>query len=235
MPTLRFPYTDSNRIKALQKALDLEEIVSEEEKVLSIAEIHELRTFLVTFEGTSFVLNQSEEDEQKSEVLHQANIDSARMYISHFIQVLQMAAIRNEVKKENLTLYGFEEGKELELPDLSTEEEILKWGDQLIKGETERMYRGGGPIYNPPIAKVKVHYDLFMESAQSLKIYRQNKVRAQENVKNLRNRANAYLRNIWGRVEQKFFDWPLEQRMAKYHSYLMDFYYSRGEQLDVFG
>lgn len=235
MPVKKLPETDEKRLKVLQRALDMEESNSAQDKILTIHEFQEIRLFLLSFEGTCFVNKQASSDEINAEKEYEKLFKKAQLYLSHFIQVLQLAVIRNEIKPEAMPLYGFEEGKEMELPCLSTENDLLYWGEKLIQGETERTYHGGVPMYNPAIAKVKVHYDLFKESIQRLKIYRQNNNRYQGAINELRDKANDYIQMIWSRVEKKYWDFSPEAKSEKYRTYLIDFYYQKGEQLDVFG
>jgi len=95
-------------------------------------------------------------------------VKMARLYISHFIQVLNLAVIRNEIRALQKELYGLNV-QENALPDLSSETALADWGRKVIEGERKRMGQGGIPIYNPTIAKVKVHYDIFMESYEKQK------------------------------------------------------------------
>lgn len=55
------------------------------------------------------------------------------------------------------------------VPDLSSEASLAEWGQKIIEGERKRTSQGGIPIYNPTIAKVKVHYDIFMEGYEKQK------------------------------------------------------------------
>jgi hypothetical protein len=235
MPVKKTPETDEKRHEVLRRVLDQEELNSSQDKILTIREFHEIRIFLLSFEGNSFVNKQTTDDERNAGKTYEQLFSKAQLYISHFIQVLQLAVIRNEIRPEALALYDFENGKEMELPSLSTEVDLLCWGERLIKGETERTYQGGVPIYNPAIAKVKVHYDLFKESIQSLKIYRQNYNRSQGAIEELRNKADEYIQMIWDRVEKKYWNLSPADKLEKQKNYLIDFYYQKGEQLDVFG
>lgn len=235
MAVKKLPETDEQRLKILQRALDQEEMNPPQDKILSIQEFHEIRIFLLSFEGTCFVSRQTTDDQANAGKEYEQLFNKAQMYISHFIQVLQLAVIRNEIKPEALFLYGFEEGKEMELPPLSSEADILRWGERLLKGETERTYQGGVPMYNPAIAKVRVHYDLFKESIQRLKIYRQNSSRSQDAIRELRERANEFIWMIWNRVEEKYWNLSPEAKTKKFEDYLIEFHYRKGEQLDVFG
>ena len=229
----KLPVRDQDRIEVLRTIVDQEELNVDEAAVLSIIELHELRNLLLVFEGADFCYKQATEDEQKASKSYQELLERARLYISHFIQVLCFAVIRGEIKSENLPLYGLEEG-DLTVPDLSSEEAVLEWGNLIIKGEAERISIGGASIYNPNIAKVKVHYDLFKDVLQSLKIYRQNTIRNTEGLLEMRKKIDQYIWDVWTRVENKYWDLPIEEREQKYKDYKIDYSYQKGVQLNVF-
>jgi hypothetical protein len=234
MPNIRFPETDEERIKILQGIIDREDLNnSGDDSIVSVKELYDLHNFLMMFEGAGFCVKQAREDEAKAEKKYAELFYNAHLYISHFIQVLFLAVIRKEVKAENLYLYGFNENDRM-IPDLSTEETLLQWGERIIRGETERTSRGGIPIYTPAIAKVKVHHDLFKETLYSLSIYRKNTLRTEDTMIEKRVQADAYIADLWSRVEAKYGDLGSDERAKKYEDYHIHFHAQKGVQLNVF-
>jgi hypothetical protein len=211
----------------------MEEILPEGERVLLDGELLEFRYFIRRYEGELATLSHYLEEESKALRHYDDLSGNARMYVSHFIQVLQLAVLRNEIRRDYLAFYGLEGGDGLTVPDLSTEESLLYWGDFVIRGERERTGRGGIPLYNPAIAKVKIHYELLLETIRSLEIHRRNVSRYRENMLELRTKAAVYIETVWQRVEEKYRSADRE----KYHSvaalYNITFYNS-GDQLNVF-
>ena len=235
MPAKRLPDTDDERISALKAIIEQEELNGTHDSILTIPEIHAYRNFLLNFEGTCLGFKQAMDDEIRADKSYVELFKTIQLYISHFIQVLNLAIIRNEIKAENLAFYGLENSNEFTVPDLSTEESIVEWGERLIQGEMERTGRGGAPIYNPAISKVKVHYDLFKDSLYSLSIYRKNTIRIQEGFDEMREKAERMIWDAWTKVEFKYWGLPSEQRERKFREYRMRFHHRGGEQLDVFG
>ncbi|MDR0427670.1 MAG: hypothetical protein LBH12_03600 [Dysgonamonadaceae bacterium] len=235
MPAKKLPETDDGRIKALQTIINQDELIGMERAILPIAEFYEYRNLLLSFEGSSFCFKQALEDEQKADKAYVGLFKTAQLYISHFIQVLNMAIIRNEIKTENLAFYGLENSNEFTVPDLSSENAVLEWGERLISGEANRTAKGGAPIYNPPISKVKVHYDLFKDSLHSLTIYRHNTIRAQENLEEMRNKIDRFIWDTWTKLEFKYWGLPAEERKKMFDLYGIQFHHQAGEQLNVFG
>ncbi|MDL2222963.1 hypothetical protein LJB98_02580 [Bacteroidales bacterium OttesenSCG-928-M11] len=235
MAAKRLPATDEERVKVLQAIMDQEELLPKEETILPVRTLHEMRNLTLTFEGSSFCFKQAMDDENRADKQYIDLFKNAQLYISHFIQVLNLCIIRNEIKPSSLLHYGLEETDGFTLPDLSSEETLLEWGDKVIKGETERTYNGGAPIYNPAIAKVKVHYDLFKESLYSLSIYRKNTIRCEANLSELRDKVDQIIWDVWCQIEDRFWDLPDDARKKKFKDYRINFYYQAGEQLSVFG
>ena len=229
----KLPETDEERLCILQAILEQEEIIEASDRILSIIEFHDLRMFTTTFESTDSVHNQAIMDTEKAKALYDDLFKNAQLYISHFIQVLFLTVIRNEIRAEHLTFYGFKEDNPV-LPDLSTEEDILKWGENLMRGESERTYRGGIPLYNPAIAKIKVHYELFKESIYSLSIYEKNLQRLQKKMEDLREKADDLIWDIWTKAEEQFGNYPQEAQAAKFKAYKIQMLYKKGDQLNVF-
>jgi len=228
----KLPETDEERIDVLRAAAVQEEINESYDKILPIIELRELSNFTKSFEGSLFLLNQTIIDRDKAKNHYDELFKNAQLYISHFIQVLFLTVIRNEIKAENLVLYGFSE-KDPILPDLSNEEAVLKWGDNIIRGEAERISRMGIPLYNPAIAKVKVHYELFKESIQSLNIFEKNLSRFQNNMNNLSIKANELICGIWTKVEERYSNSSPEEQALRFKAYKIQ-YRRKGEQLNVF-
>ena len=224
MPAKKLPDTDEERIKALQTIIDLEE--NEKGKnALSIREIHDLKSFLLAYDRLHTRVKQALVDESTAEKNCVNLLQNARLYISHFIQVLYLATVRNEVKADSLTYYGLDYNDDFALPDLSTEESVVEWGERLINGEAERTSRGGAPIYNPTITKVRVHYDLYKEVSYSLKIYRQNTKRSLENIASVHDKADNLIWTAWTKIEFAYGSLPSEERDRKYDEYGIQFYY----------
>ncbi len=234
MPRKKFPDTDEDRLIALRSAIDQEELCNLNDMSIPLQLLYEAKNFLLIFEGAGFSYKQALEDQGKIETHYMERLDLARLYISHFIQVLNLAVIRNEIKKENKSSYCLDPENQEEVPNLSDAESILDWGEKIIQGENERTKKGGVPIYNPAIAKVKVHCDMFREICHKFKICSQNTERTGEVLADLRVKADELINNIWEYVEDKYKSYSPDEQMKKFDKYHIAFHYQKGEQLNVF-
>ncbi|WP_302592586.1 hypothetical protein, partial [uncultured Bacteroides sp.] len=161
---------------------------------------------------------------------HQANVKNARLYVSHFIQVLNLAVLRDEIKVTHKRLYGLPDANSV--PDLLSEASLAEWGKKIIEGEQQRISQGGIPIYNPTIARVKVHYDIFLDSYERQKNYQVLTGRSLDELASMRARADELILDIWNQVEAKFQDiTPNELRLDKCRDYGLVYYYRSGEKI----
>ena len=163
MPYRRLPNTDKARIAALEKAVAMEHACDVEHQAASYKTLNEARALLRRFKSAVEQFQYCYTAQAEANRRYQEHLKTARLYISHFIQVLNLAVVRNEVRKEHKLFYGLDPD-DFAVPDLTSEKHILVWGERLIEGERERLSHGGAPIYNPTIAKVSVHYDIFKDA-----------------------------------------------------------------------
>lgn len=224
MPAKKLPTSDTERLKILNIILKCEKSLKEGDTILSTKELYDFRHFLPLYEKEWVCFEKVLEDESKTSKQYEDLFKTLQLYVSHFIQVLNLSVIRNELKPESRVYYGIEENT---LPDLSTETALLEWSERLIKGESERLLQGGTPIYNPTISKLKMYYELFKDSFQNLKIYRQNVVRIQETLDKFRDKANRIILNIWTKVEFKYWNSPSVERKRKYKEYGIQYFLKR--------
>lgn len=200
MPYRRLPNTDKARIRAMQIALDKYDELGDSAPY-PFKVILPIRTFLPHFISAINDYQNSLEMQARCGEKYQGIIATARLYISHFVQVLNMSCIRGEIKPGLKTLYRLLPDDN-SLPDLSTDRLVLEWGKNIIEGEAERQRLGGVPIYNPAIAKVKVHVDQFRDVVHERKVLKQNSERCQQKIHDMRKVADELIVNLWDSIEE---------------------------------
>ncbi|MDD4361552.1 MAG: hypothetical protein PHF61_03415 [Bacteroidales bacterium] len=229
MPYRRLPNTDSARIRALDAATKQGEIVG----FLDLAYSYKIRNdalqVLSQIEQAHHEYNINLERQTSNSKSYLVQLKTAKLYISHFIQVLNLSVLRNEIKKEHKKLYHLDINQQ-SIPDLSTEKALIDWGKNIIEGENERIRKGGAPIYNPSIAKVKVFYDNFVEAKISQKILQQNTSRSLTKLARLRENADAVILDIWNQVEEHFKDLPDEEKRKQCKKYGLVYYFRKNEK-----
>lgn len=229
MPYRRLPNTDQSRLRALRMAISAEEMVQFSQRIISYKSILEAQNFLSVFEKQLRQYQHSLENQIHANKRYLQIIHNARIYISHFIQVFNLSVIRGDIRKEQKRLYQLDPDSHT-VPDLSTEHAILHWGKCIIEGENERIRGGGLPIYNPAIAKVNVHYEVFREYKSSQKIYQSNTNKQWEDLVQLRTRGDEIILNLWNQIEVYYKNLPIAERLQKCQEHGLVYYYRKGEE-----
>jgi hypothetical protein len=199
MPYRRLPTTDKARTRALEAAL--EKVAFKNGKVaISERVIEELQTVKSKFENTlkHYEMNIQIQAEKYHE--YKTAMEKARMYVSHFIQVLYLTSERGEING-GIKYYGLEDfdGK---VPPLNTEEEILYWGNKVVEGEQKRIQSGGSAIYNPSIALVRIKVEEFKDAAIFQQNLKKNTTRTYNIMQELRKSTNDFISQLWTEIEE---------------------------------
>ena len=229
MPYRRLPNTDQARLRALRTAIQRADKQEFAEQVVTLKTTHEAKTYLSVFEKQLIQYQHTLENQVSANKRYQQIVHNARLYISHFIQVLNLAVIRGDIKKDHKLFYQLDPNVHT-VPDLTTEAALIQWGKYIIDGENERVRNGGLPIYNPAIAKVQVHYEVFKAYKSTQKIHQSSTNRSWEELVSLREKGDAIILDIWNQVEAKFKDERPFSRLQKCQQYGLIYYYRKGEK-----
>ncbi len=231
MPYRRLPNTDASRIKAITAAINKSMKTHPNELAFSFHTLQKAKYFLPTY--TRSLEHQkagaSSTTEQGSTYAHA--FKKARLYVSHFIQVLNFCIAREEFHPEILEFYGLEKfGRKL--PSLQTEEELNFWAKKIIEGEEERIKQGGNPILNPRIALVKISVEKYHDAQHRHNIYSQKNEHAFDYIKELRQQANEIILNIWNEVEETYKDLPANEKRLMAEEYGLKYVFRPSEKRD---
>lgn len=233
MPYRRLPNTDQARIRALKAVVAKADTYDAYNGPVSLKTLFHAKNFLAKFEVAQSYYAACYERQSQAGRKHQAKVKSARLYISHFIQVLNLAVIRSEVRIAHKAYYGLEQNNH-NVPDLSSESALAEWGRKIVDGESKRISQGGTPIYNPTIAKVKVHYDIFMDSYEQQKALQSLTARSLDALSSMRAEADELILDIWNQVEKKYEGvTPNEKRLDLCRDFGLIYYYRTGEKQKV--
>jgi hypothetical protein len=228
MPYRRLPKTDQARLHALQRAVQQAGNAAYNDQAINYRTLAEAQRFLMQFENQVAQYHANFDSKVSANRQYRHRVRNARMYISHFIQVLNLSVIRGEIKRQQKELYKLDP-KSNSLPDLTTEEGLLEWGKNIIDGEQQRTAAGGFAIYNPAINKVKVHYEIFKEDYTSHLLHKKKHTRVYEDTEVLRKTADEIILSIWDQVEAFYKDELPYAKLQKCQAYGMIYYYRKGE------
>ncbi len=228
MPYRRLPNTDSSRLKAIKIAYAKGKAIIPMELAFKQGTFQRVLSFLPKLEKVIAEHKTTYDIQVKNNKEYLKKLKKAKLYVSHFIQVVNMAIVRGELQPSVRGFYGLDEDF-TRLPILNTESELLEWGKKIIDGETARKMQGLTPITNPTIALVRVHYDNFVEAQKFQKMLQKNHSRALTNLSDLRTEADDIILTIWNEVEDFYKDLPEDIRREKAQEYGLVYVYRKNE------
>ncbi len=201
MPYRRLPTTDKARLRALETALNKVNQVSVSDIPFANHSIEEIQHVKSQFENTlkHYELNIQQQSENNKK--YKAAYETARLYLSHFIQVLLFASERGEING-GIKYYGKLQEFDGRVPPLNSEREILEWGKIIVDGEQHRVREGGSAIYSPSIALVKFKLEEFDDAAIFQQNLKRNTLRAFEKMQELRKTTNEFIAQLWTDIEE---------------------------------
>ena len=167
------------------------------------ATFNKVKAFMPTFEQARMMQKEAKDRQVSNSKDYTDAYKKAKIYISHFLQVLNMAIARGEIKPSARKFYGLNE-KSARIPDLATEKEVLEWGEKVIKGENDRVIKSGTPLLCPKIAVVKVYYDQFVEKLNFQKMLQSISARTNTKVSSLRPACDKLIAQAWNEIEEYY-------------------------------
>jgi len=228
MPYRRLPNTDSSRLKAIQIAYKKGKETNPMDLAFKQGTFQRVQSFMPKWDKVLTEHKTTYDIQIKNNKEYLKKYKKAKLYISHFIQVVNMAIVRGELQPSVKSFYGLEEDF-TKLPSLNTETEIIDWGKKIIDGETSRKMQGLTPITNPTIALVKVHYDSFIEAFKFQKMLQKNHARALGSLAELRAEIDDIILNVWNEVEDHFSELPEDIKRDKAQDYGVVYVYRKNE------
>ena len=228
MPYRRLPNTDAARIRAMKEALNQGKELPPFKLAYSSKTFVRLQAFLPSFEHIYKLQRQSLNTQVESNREYQEVTKKARLYLSHFIRVMNMAVQRGDIRKDSYDFYGIE-GEGGSLPSLNTEKEMVYWGEKIIEGEAKRLRAGRTPISNPTIAVVKVHFEKFKDALQFQKTLHKRTGDYSVKIAEMRKESDDIILSVWNEVEESLANLPEEKRRAEAEKYGLVFVFRKHE------
>jgi hypothetical protein len=228
MPYRRLPNTDIARIRAMRIALEKGKELPPHKLAFSSKTVIRLQKFLPQFEHHVKLYRQALASQRKKSKNHNEILRKAKIYMTHFIRVMNMAIFRGDLPVETRAYYGLATN-ESTVPCLNTENELISWGRRIIEGEQFRIRKGGSPITNPTIAVVKVRFENFLEAWDYHNTLIRETSNYTEKTANLRKEADEIILHLWNEVEKTHMTLPEDIRKINCELYGLVYFYRKNE------
>lgn len=233
MPYRRLPNTNRARLRALTEVVNVGRKYDDlYDLAFPYSMLEQASMLLPKYRRKVSEYEQSRSRQSENSQGCSTEAKMARMYVSHFIQVLNMCVQRGEIKAETKALYGLDPDN-YTVPDIASDENLSIWGKKIIEGENQRKLQGGVPIYNPPITKVNVYYDQFMDKYSNQRILQENTSRTSKSINEMNDEVNALLLEIWNEIEKNFSTLPEKEKLKRCCEYGIVYYYRKGESPEM--
>lgn len=203
MPYRRLPNTDKARLRALATAYTKGKNMVPIRLPFPVATLNQTDR---TYKDFLQLMEAKKKSYKERIAINKKFLDQqlkTKLYISHFIQVLNMCIQREEIPKSERKYFGLEEDSQT-IPEIQNVNDILHWGETIIKGDDKRVLKGGNRIYNPKPAVLKIEFlkfkDLYEKKLIANRIHESNT----EKIKNMRFDVDALIADIWNKTEEYF-------------------------------
>ncbi|MEA2041049.1 MAG: hypothetical protein U9N85_00665 [Bacteroidota bacterium] len=211
MPYRRLPNTDKARMRAIETAYEIGKKTVPTELAFNQKLFIETSKMYDYFQHFLEIKKESYKNRIAVNKIFNKQFKKTKLYLSHFIQVFNMAIQRNEIDQSERRYFDIKPDDHI-VPEILTIEDILYWGEKIINGNMQRELDNKNRIYNPKPALVKIEFENFRDILQ-----RKNKLtsvheRYSDNIKEIRQNCDKLICQIWDKTEEYYSDFPSEKK-----------------------
>lgn len=127
----------------------------------------------------------------------------AQKFVSHYLQVFNLGVARGKYPASERSFFQLPVSSDA-LPKLTTEQDIIEWGLNIVAGDIARIAAGGTAMSNPTTAEVESVITAFTTLNNEQSALKDTYDNAQQDVANLRTEADAVTKKVWDETETHF-------------------------------
>ncbi|MCF8370380.1 MAG: hypothetical protein K9H64_02080 [Bacteroidales bacterium] len=229
MPYRRLPNTDAARIKAMKDAIHKSMKTPPFQLAFSHQALQRLKSFHPLFEQAMQRHKQAFKNQTERSKTFNELSRKARLYISHFLQVMSFMIQRGELPENTRKYYGLST-ESRGLPNLTTDNELLEWGQRVIDGDMERQKSGGKMITNPTGAVVRVHFEKFADAFHLQKDLQKITNQTLSKLASMRDQADEIILLVWNEVEARYGELSDDEKRIQAIEYGLKYVYRPHEK-----
>lgn len=216
MPIRRLPRTDEERASALNMAKKRKDEVPAAEVPMSASAVGRLDAAQPDLRLRMQERGNALSAQADATAAAEPDRARARMYISHFIQVFNLAVARGVFPAGHRAYYQLDVNSEA-VPVLDSAESIATWGQRIIEGDAARVAAGGAAMALPRAAEVQTVYGAYMVVSTLQADRKVAYDTAQERVASVRTEVDSLITRMWNEIEAAYSeeDAPSKRRKAR--------------------
>lgn len=216
MPQLQRPNSDVQRLKLLRAAKAKANVTAPADLAFSAATLAVLNTVLPTL--TTEMQERSSALAAQNAASVAANPERKRLalWVSHFIQVYNLAVERGDMPADGRAFYQLPVGA-AHVPPMRNDPDRLRWGNNIVDGDAARVAAGGAAMSNPTAAAVGSRLAALNAALGALSPLKDAYNAEQEDVENMRPEVDDLIDDIIDEVLFTFrkHDAPSQRRNAR--------------------
>ncbi|MBX2958318.1 MAG: hypothetical protein KF732_00030 [Flavobacteriales bacterium] len=196
----RLPTTDKARYLALER---MSNIIGSDDLGVLLNKEKELMILLDEFGNLLEKRERLAEQKKHTNRIKSILTTKLRLYVSHYLQVLNFSIDRGEMDKMVRKLYGLQVNMG-NIPELSNIEHLMTWVEKIINGEEKRVLTDKMPISHPNVKKIEGQKEqLIVQQQELLTIENEIKINKQKIV-DTRFLVDQFIKQAWNDIEAKF-------------------------------
>ena len=200
MPFKRPCRSDDEIIAALTKAVEKHGTMAVDVIVLLVATVTGMILTQTTLSAQLFQRLTAQNAYSRATTALNALRDNTRLYLSHFIQSFNMGVARGLFPESDRLFYGLDihSGS---VPDISSDDKMILWGNRILTGDPARVLNGGAAMDMPTKVQFAAYFDPFLLAHTAQLAAKEDYETAQQAVAASRAPAMELITKIWGEVE----------------------------------
>ncbi len=212
--TRKLPRTDEERTVAINKAKRELGIVIPAEVTLTLATKTRLNALFISWKNANDTIQTDEYNKTTATSLVESTKITASLFIRHFIMVFNMGVERDVYTAEQRAFFYIDINSDA-LPPITTEEDIILWGNRIVDGDGRRVTAGGAAMANPTAAEVSTALTAFVNANNDQEV-KTAAWKASLLVRtNLRTEADAVILKVWDESETFYNELPAPTKRDK--------------------
>lgn len=200
MPTRRLPRSDDERSGALNGCFSKYTSTDAADRLFTAAQFTALGILRGTWNPARLALGGLLSTQTSNTTVVETNGAALRRFVSHFIQVFNLAIQRGTFPRQSRAFYNLDVSND-NLPSLGTGAELLLWTQNLVDGEAARVLAGGAPMSMPAIGEIISAQTDYTTAEATQSTAKDAFDLGQEAVADQRPEADAIILDLWDTIE----------------------------------